>query len=385
MASGTINKRKSLHTGKVSYQLRVELPPDPVTGERRQGSETYRTRKEAEARRSEWLQEIERGEAVMPSTVTVGELLREWLHTVAAHTVKPRSLEVYTFTIEKHLIPVLGSIQAQKLTQARVQAFYAEKLADGLGPRSVQLCHLRLSQALKWAVRMGTLSRNVCDLVDPPTSSRPEHVIWTPDQAKTYLEHAGVWEPLFHVLVITGLRKGEALGLRWQDIDVERSTLTIRQTVVTLNSRPTIQDSPKTKAGRRSVQLDPDTLAILRRHRASQNEHRLMLGPVWEDHDLIFPNLYGRPLHTDNVTRVHYAILKASGVPKIRIHDMRHSCASWLLLAGQPVHTVSERLGHARPSITLDLYAHTLANSQDESAAIMGRLLAPSERQHNVS
>jgi integrase len=385
MARGAITKRISERTGKASYQIRVELPPDPVTGDRRQGSETYRTRKEAEARLATWLREIERGEAVLPSSITVGELLQSWLATVASATVKPQSLAAYTRAIEKHLIPGLGAIPAQKLTPARVQAFYAEKLAGGTGARTMQVCHQRLSQALEWAVRMGDLSRNVCKLVDPPKAQRKELAIWAPEQARAFLDCAGEWEPLFHVLLSTGMRKGEALGLRWQDVDWERGTVTIRQTVVILNSRPTIQASPKTKAGRRTVQLDPDTIAILKRHRAAQNEHRLSIGPLWEDHGLVFPNLFGRPLHPDNLTHTYYGILKASGVPRIRIHDMRHSHASWLLLAGQPVHTVSERLGHARPSITLDLYAHTMANSQDEAAAIAGRLLAPAARIEGVS
>ena len=181
----------------------------------------------------------------------------------------------------------------------------------------------------------------------------------------------------------TGMRRGEELGLRWQDIVFDQGTASIRQTITVIGAQAINHDSPKTKAGRRAVLMPTDTIAILRQHKALKNAHRLSIGPLWEDHDLVFPNLYGRPLHPRNLSRTYYAILKASGVPELRIHDKRHTHASWLLLAGQPIHTVSERLGHAKASITLDLRAHTLKNSQAEPA-IAGKLLTTEDRKQGV-
>jgi integrase len=269
---------------------------------------------------------------------------------------------------------MLGSVLVQRLTPAQVQAFYGDKLAKGTGARTVQLCHQRLSQALSWAVRMGLVVRNVCDAVDAPRVKATPTRVWTTDEARRFLDECGTWRPFFTVMLSTGLRKGECLGVRWADIDLDARTLTVRRSVVILAGKAHIQE-PKTASARRAVKLPAEMVALLREHRTRQLERRLSLGPLWSDHDLVFPNETGGPIHPANAQRAFSAILQRVDVPRIRMHDLRHSHATWLLLAGQPIKAVSERLGHARTSITLDTYAHTLTDTQDATADAAGELL----------
>jgi integrase len=370
---GSVQKRIGKN-GTVSYLVRVEMAPDPVTGERRQRAKTFKTRKEADAELAKWITEIERGTSVEPSKLTVAELLDQWLDHVARHKVRATSLEDYRHTIVKHIVPALGSVPVQKLTPPQVQAFYGEKLAAGTGARTVQLCHQRLSQALSWAVRMGLVIRNVCGVVDAPRVKSSPSRVWTTDEARRFLDGAGTWQPFFAVMLSTGLRKGECLGMRWTDINLDARTLTVQRSVVILGGKAHIQE-PKTTSARRTVKLPTETVAVLREHRTRQLERRLALGPVWTDHDLVFPNETGGPIHPANAQRAFSAILRRVDVPKVRMPDLRHSHATWLLLAGQPIKAVSERLGHARTSITLDIYAHTLADTQDSTADLAGELL----------
>lgn len=375
MARGSILKRQR-KVGPV-YLARVEYDADPITGKRRQVSETYRTKREAERRLSAWLAEIERGTAVRPDRMTVAELLEQWLTSVAAHQVRETTVAGYRHAIEHHIVPELGSIPVQRLTAARVQAFYATKLSAGTGPRTVQLCHLRLSQALKQAVRWQIVPANVCDNVKAPTVRYKRGGTWDADQLRRFLTAAasdGLW-PLWDVLATTGVRRGEALGLRWRDIDLERGTATIAQLIVPKAGAPLIQE-PKTNAGRRSLRLLPATIAALKAHRTAWLARKLAAPPeLWEDYDLVFCTAIGRPLNPNNIARNFQGIVRAADPPRIRVHDLRHTHATLLLAEGTPVHVVSKRLGHAATSITVDTYAHVLAGQDEAAVVAFDRLL----------
>jgi integrase len=371
---GRIEKRTGPHGP--AYRVRVELAPDPVTGKRKRASKTVATKREAERLLAEWVNEINRGTAVAPATVTVRDLLRRWLHTVAAHRVRPTTLEDYEATIENHIIPHLGNVTAQRLTADAVQSFYSDLRERGIGARTVQLCHLRLSQALSQAVKWGILHRNVCDAVDTPHVTPKRGKVWTAEEARRFLAaSAGTHLEAFWVLVATtGLRRGEALGVRWQDLDLDARTLRVAQSVVIYKHKPIIQE-PKSAAARRTVKLDPETVTTLRAHKATQNARRLELGPIWQDNDLVFTTGEGKLLGPNNLYRILNATITRAGVPKIRLHDLCHSHTTLLLAAGTPLRVVSERLGHAKTSITLDTYAHVLPDMQDAAAETVSRLL----------
>lgn len=371
---GSIQKRSGPQG--IAYRVRVEYPPDPVTGNRRQRSESFAKKKDAETALAKWVSEIDRGTAVDTTKMTVAEFLRHWLDASAKHRVRATTFEDYEATIDKHIIPEIGSIPVQRLTSSQVQAFYAKKLEAKAGTRTVQLCHLRLSQALAQGVKWGTISRNVCDAVDPPRSTPEKGKTWTPEEAKRFLKVAEKdgYSPLWLLALTTGARQGELLGLRWQDLDVAAGTIRIRQAVAVYQAKPTIQ-APKSKAANRTIGLPTEVLAELQAHRDRQAFERKAADELWENRDLIFATHTGGLIHPSNVLRNFYKLMERAKVPRIRFHDLRHTHATWLLGNGQPVTTVSERLGHARSSITWDTYAHVIATTRDQSAETVSALL----------
>lgn len=377
MARGSITKRQTTTPGRFVYQVRVELPPDPKTGKRRQGAETFRTRDAAQKRLTAWLLEVDRGTVVLPARTTVGELLPIWLGSL---DLKPTSRQSYEDIINRYLIPSLGSIRVQKLVPVQVQGFMDDLRSAGKGTRTIQMCHMRLSQALDWAMRMELVSRNVCKVVPRPATEKRDPTIWSPEEAQRFLAAAGDWRPFFEFILATGVRRGEAIGLKWSDVDPKAGTIRVQRTVSALVGQGLVITNAKTESSRRTIRLGSDAIDLLRRQRVISAERRMLLGAAWEGPDdtnewWIFPNDFGGLLYPSNVQRAFSRILRESGVSKIRIHDLRHSHATWLLLAKEPVQVVSERLGHKKPSITWDLYAHTLANSQESAADITDRLL----------
>lgn len=225
------------------YLVRVEYPPDPVTGKRRRRSKTCRTLKEAKAERAKWLAEIDRGTVLEPSKTTVAELLDRWLADEAPKSTRASTLAGYEITIRKHLKPALGSVVVQKLTVEQVERFYAEKRAEGLASSTIKKCHLRLSAALNLAVRWGLATRNVCQVAKPGKVIYKKPRVWTVEQGKAFLSVAAKdgLHPLWLLALETGMRRGELLGLRWSDVTWDRSTVHVQQEVVALNGVPVIQ------------------------------------------------------------------------------------------------------------------------------------------------
>lgn len=374
---------------KTAYLVRVEGRRDAVTGKRRQFSRQVATMKEAKALEAEWTSGIARGTDLDPAKTTVAELLASWLATKRGE-VTPNSEQDYEIVCRLHIIPALGDIRVQKLTAPRLQAQYSAWAEAGMSARMIRGCHMRLSQALRQAVRFGIVSSNVCDSVSPPKLGRGKADTWSPQEALTFLDTAmnrpvlhrgrdsGIRRPddlapLWHLLLLEGMRRGEALGLRWRDVNVERGTAHLVQTVAPDKSnrgRAIIQDRTKTLAGARSVRLTARTLQALKDHRSGQIQRRLAASQ-WQDNDLIVCTSLGTPVNPNNVSRSFDAIVKAAGLRRIRVHDLRHTSATLLLLAGTPAKIVSERLGHASVGITLDLYSHVLPDMQADAATAM--------------
>lgn len=367
MARGSILKRN--RNGVVSYLVRVEYEPDPVTGKRRQRSESFRLRKDADKRLASWLSEIDRGTAIDPSKLTVAELFQQWLDDIAAHAVRPTTLATYRRQIEKHIVPDIGDTLVQRLTAARVQAFYSAKLNGGASPRLVHTCHVRLQQALSQAVKWSIVPVNVCAAVDPPRFTYKQGSTWDGDQLRAFLAVAeyDAAHPLWLILATTGMRRGEVLGLRWKDIDFDNQTAAIRQSVVDHTGGPMIQE-PKTPSARRRIKLLPEALADLRTFRPEWAARKLAAPPeLWQDLDLIFCTAIGGPITPNTLNNRLDRLIVRAGVPRIRLHDLRHTHATLLLQAGTPVKVVSERLGHAKVSITLDVYSHNVPDMQDRA------------------
>jgi integrase len=327
----------------------------------------FSTKKAAEAAMQLEIHQRRSGTYIETSTETVGELLDRWLETVIRHKVKPTTLEDYAFTVRKHLKPALGRIPVQALTPATVQSFYSDRLDAGIGAGTVQLCHGRLSQALSLAVREGIVTRNVCTAADPPTPRPKPSEVWTAEEARKVIAAStgDLYAPLWVLALGTGFRRGELLGLRWQDLDVSRLMLSVKQTVVLLNNAPAIQ-TPKTSAALRTIRISQEIADALSAHRLAQVERRLA-APSWNDGDLVFCTGEGKAINPNSLYDRFDAIIEQANVKRIPLHGMRHTHATLLLAAGTPIKAVSERLGHSKTSITLDTYAHVLPDMQDRA------------------
>jgi integrase len=312
--------------------------------------------------------------------VTLGEYLDRWLADSVKSTVRTSTYERHEEIVRLHIKPSLGRLGLKKLTPAHVRGLYSEKLDSGLlTPATVRKIHSTLHKALSQAVSDGMVPRNAADVKAPrptPEEMRP----LSEDEARTFLKAVSQsserFEALYVLLAIsTGLRRGELLGLRWDDVDLERGTLRVGRALVREGGRHTLGET-KTKRGRRQINLTPRTVNALKAHRKKQLEAKMKLAGLYKDHGLIFASEVGTPVNPENlVHRSFKPLLKKAGLPEIRFHDLRHTCATLLLIRGVHPKLVQELLGHATIAMTLDTYSHYLPSMGDQAAGAMGDAL----------
>ena len=309
---------------------------------------------------------------------TVGEFLINWLRDCVKSTVRPLTLEQYAQHVRLYLLPQLGRIRLTKLSPQQVQAFVNTKLNDGLSPRTVQLSLMILSRALGQAVKWDLLGRNVATLVDAPRVERPELRPPTREQVRKLLDatKGQRLEAIYTVGLALGMRRGELLGLRWSDVDMEARTITVRRALQRSGGLETTGEAsklrfvePKTARGRRTIVMPDCVVAALRTHRARQAQERLVAGAEWQDIDLIFATRKGTAMEPRSLDTAFKRMLHKAGLPKtIRLHDGRHFAATLLLEQGAHPRTVMEILGHSDISLTLNTYSHVVAGVMREAA-----------------
>jgi integrase len=352
------------------WEARLHLPNGKrksLYGETRQEA----SRKLAEARRDR-----DKGLPIVGDKQTVAQYLANWLDMVKP-TVRPSTWQRYCELLLLHAVPSFGKVRLSRLSAQHVQSLYAAKLEAGLSPTTVHHLGTVLHGALAKAERLGLVARNVCDLVDVPRMADHEMNVLTPQQVRTLLDgvRGDRLEALYVLAVTTGMRQGELFALRWRDVDLTRGNLSVRATLRRMKQGGYRFTPPKTKRSQRQITLTQLAIEVLRRHRVRQNSERLE-SPVWEDVDLVFPNLVGKPLDGPNLLHYHFhPLLKRSGLPRIRFHDLRHTAATLLLGRGVNPKIVSEMLGHASVGITLDTYSHVLPTMQQSAAAEMDAAL----------
>jgi integrase len=345
----------------------------------------FRTKREAEQALTRLLRALQTGEYVAPSSQTLGDFLeREWLPAICA-TVRPTTFRSYKMHVASHILPRLGRTRLQKLSGSALNAFYAELTTSGgvarkggLSPATVRRVHAVLHRALRDAVRWERLSRNPADQADPPRQRSmvtSAMTTWTAEQAERFLDSVAGDRlyALWVFMLTTGVRRGEALGLRWTDLDLDLGRAAISQTRVAVGYDVVVSD-PKTSRSRRTVALDPGTVEVLRAHRKAQLEDRLMFGANWQETGLIFVNSNGEALHPDRVSKLFDRAVAQSDLPRIRLHDLRHTHATLALHAGVHPKIVSDRLGHSSTVVTLDTYSHVVPGLAEAAAATVASL-----------
>jgi len=370
---GHIRKR-----GKKSWAVVVDLGRDSVTGRRRQDWRSVKgTKKEAEAFLVQLLHERDQGNDIERTRLTVGQYLERWLSNYVAVNTAPATVVTYGSFVHRHLLPALGSIPLAKLRPQHIDAYYSRALKDGranggggLSATTVLHHHRVLREALQHAVRLQLIARNPADATEPPRPARHEVSALSQEDAQRLLEAADGTShgSLVYLAIMTGLRKGELLGLRWQDVDLEGGVLYVRQALQRLGSEGITFRAPKTRGSGRAVALSPATVRRLRQHRQRQLEARLIAGLAYQDNGLVFATALGTPTDPANLRRAWGRIVKAAGLDGLRFHDLRHAHATLMLQQGVHPKVVSERLGHSGIRITMDTYSHVMPGLQAAAA-----------------
>ena len=331
------------------------------------------------ATRKEVVDKLRAGQAALATNTalpsdrrTVAAFLADWLVTTKP-SVRPSTYDRYESVVRLYLVPGLGRVVLGRLTPAQVQNFLTAQASAGTGARTVQQCHSVLRAALGQAVRWGEISRNSAALVNAPRATPAERPVLTVAQAQSLLQATQEtrWGPLWTVALLAGLRRGELLGLRWADVDLDAATLRVTGAL----SRDRTRTLPKTARALRTVPLAPPVVTALKAQRQAQRIARVAAGSAWVDSGYVFTTSTGVAHRGDNVHKAWDRELVRLGLPPVRFHDLRHTCASLLLTAGTPPRVVMAILGHTTPDVTLGIYAHVqqtdLATALDRLAGLL--------------
>jgi len=388
---GSIRRRGS--TWSIVYDER----PDPQTGKRRRRERGgFPDQDAAETALAEAIAAVKSGGYVDPSKVTVSRFLTDWIDRKAEDDLKPTTATSYRSKIDHHLVPRLGSLRVQELDVSRIEDALREIHREGgrdgapLSRRTVNYCRVVLASALDDAVRRGIIKGNPARLARIPARERdgwkprsaPQQP-WSIEELRTFLATAADdrLAALWMTYLTTGMRRGEALGLCWSAVDLDAGTAAVARVRTTAEDADGHRmvydyDTPKSAASARTVTLDGPTVAAFRVHRTAQLEDRMAAGGAWVDDDRVFAREDGSGLDPEAISKRWRGLCEVAGVRTIRLHDARHSHATLMLAGGVPVEVISKRLGHARISVTMDLYVHPDDASQRAASDTFGRIIA---------
>jgi integrase len=369
-----------------SYVVRVPDPKNGGTKPKWIGG--FSSEQEAKKARDKARVAVAGGGYVAPSKITVAEFLLSWLE-IHSHSLKPSTEASYRGHIINHLIPGLGSIKLSQLRPSHVQKFFVDmktsggnvKTSDGtisgpLSARTVQYSGAILSKALKYAVEVdGILTTNVAAIVPRPKGSPRRLEPFTPEQIRTFLEGISGHRlaALYRLAIYSGARLGEILALNWNDLDIESTRLSISKNRIRANGKSIDQNSTKGGEGRRTIDLDPATIEILKSHRKRQLQERLLAGSEWQDTGYIFVTEFGKPIDVATPSHLFQKTRGRLELPEQRFHDVRHFHATQLLKAGIPLHVVAHRLGHRDAMVTATIYAHVTAEQSEKASQVFAR------------
>ena len=311
------------------------------------------------------------------------DLIIYYLSTILrVHFINYFQVELLVFTIldlKNDLIPAFGNARIIQLNLKRLNKYYARLVAEGRGVRTVRLIHSVLHSALQHACQIGLISRNPCHGAILPRYPSKEMKILKEDQVLIFLLAVATshYRLIYKLALVTGMRQSELLGLKWEDIDWEKSAISVKRQAQYVNGMGIIFIEPKTRAGIRKIALGNSILDDLRKHKIEQEKIKLLRKNQWTEHKLIFSTSNGTPISQRNLTRDFLKVIRKTELPRIRFHDLRHTAASLMINRGIPVVVVSKLLGHSKPSVTLNIYAHCVSEYQYEAARVMEEIATP--------
>ena len=348
----------------------MELPRGADGRRKRKFLHVRGTRVDAERKLRELLTALDHGILVNGSKMTLGQFLKIWVRDYVDTNTSVRTAQGYIERIKAYIEPHLGDLPLTKLTAHHVQSLHSWMLTKGLSARTVVGTHRVLRQALGHAIKWGILLHNPCDAVPPP---KPQHremnAMDTADVEKFLNIAAGSrYGPVYFLAIYTGLRRSELLGLRWSAVDLDVKSISITETLQYINGKGLTVLEPKTARSRRMVTLPPSAVALLSGLKVKQKDEITEFGLEWSESRYVFSQADGSPLYPNLVSRAFSQLMKEAEIPRVRFHDLRHTHATLMVKQGVNPKIVSERLGHASVTITLDTYSHVLPGLQEEAA-----------------
>jgi integrase len=347
---------------------------DQATGKRKRRWHSFQgTKREAQVQCAKLIAELQNGNAVDPSRITVAEFLDRFERDWVAPNTTARTTERYIDSLN-HVRKAFGGVRLQAIKAAHLAALYADLGRSGLATATIRHVHVVAHRAFREAKAWGLLRDNSADMVKPPKMRAAEVKILQAAEAKELLGklRCGPLYMLASLALGTGARRGELLALRWKGVDLEGRRLTIEQALEQTAEHGIRTKGPKTKHGRRTISLPAHIVTELRAHWAVQQEQRMACGLGRSaDDSTVLAGLDGKPLSPDTVSKQWERAMDVLGRPEITLHSLRHTHASMLIASSMDILTISRRLGHANPTVTLNVYGHLIAGSDDKAAQIM--------------
>lgn len=368
------------------YQVAVYLGQDQE-GNKKYKYQTFDNKKAAEKALTEILHQINNNTYVDPGKITFGEYLDKWLKDYCLPKLAPKTYKRYEEIVKLHIKPDLGPIPLVKLQPLNLQNHYSKSLTQGrvglkhkdnkgLSPTTVLFHHRIIHKALEQAVKWQLVGRNVADAVEPPRKAETEFETISPTTLEQLLEHIKENYPVAYVPIVllgsTGMRRSEVCGLRWKDVNLKAKTISVRKQLQRIKGQLVIRDTKNDS--RRSIPIPDYVAQILKQHKAEQNSHRLLCGQAYQNNDLVCCWEEGRPIDPDYLTKVFINKTcknKKFNINNVRLHDLRHSFATFLLSKKVHPKVVQELLGHSSIGITLDTYSHVLPSMKEEVADLI--------------
>ena len=362
-----------------SWELTIDTGRDALGKRQRKFVTVQGTKAQAQRRLRELLSMLDKGMGLPAEKILLRDWLDRWLQEVIAPNRRQRTKERYQGIISRHIKPTIGHIRLNKLAPSHVQALESQLSAQGMAAEGVGLVHRVLSGAMKHALRMEMVYRNPVSAVSPPRIIRQEPAPPDISAVRAALDLARAEEhylySCIHLIAYTGMRRGEAMGLLWNDIDLDQGRIIIERSLSRTLERGLYVEPPKTHSGRRVVDLDAGTIGVLAKHLEQQQTVKDLMCEAYEDHGRVFAGASGEWINPDQLSKAVKSLGERVGHPSMTVRSLRHFHASVSLQSGQSVVIVSKRLGHASVSTTADIYAHSLPGWQKQAAEAFARAM----------
>ncbi|MFD2704174.1 site-specific integrase [Salibacterium lacus] len=354
-----------------SYSFTIDIGRDPSTGQRKQKTKGgFKNSKDCEKAMNDMIHLLQHDEFVDTKKMMLKDFVEDWIE-MEEMNYRPSTFSVYKSIINNRLIPAFGHAYVDELKPIDIQKYYNRMLKEGLTPKYILSIHNVLRALISKSVTWEVASKNVMDKVTPPKGKRKEMQTWTLEQSKQFLDHAKentIIYPVFVLAIWTGMRKGEIYGLKWKDIDFENNRIQVNRTMAWARGQGHILQDAKTDGSRRTIKASDHVMSVLNSQLLKQKQIMMKLGERHQDDNLVFLSYNGKPMSMRHAGERLVQLSKELGLPRIRMHDLRHTHATISLELKQHPKVVSERLGHKSIDITLDLYSHVTENLQEESA-----------------